>query len=79
MTKKMMLKKMASAAAIATLPMAAVMGVSPVANAVPNCGNGIWDPNQGICVPNSNFTNPQNCGPNHWWNPWTGTCEIIVR
>lgn len=64
--------------AIAVAPAAVAVGLNPaVSNAVPDCGDGWWDPNMNTCHPWSNFNSPPDCGAGNYWDPFVASCRPI--
>ncbi|MCB0929459.1 MAG: hypothetical protein U0R77_12485 [Mycolicibacterium insubricum] len=70
--------RLAAATAIAMAPAAVAVGLNPaVSNAVPDCGDGWWDPNVGVCRAWSNFNSPPDCGAGNYWDPFGTVCRPI--
>jgi hypothetical protein len=78
---KMLLCRMAIAAAGSLLPLVAVAAISPAISSadplVPNCENGWWDPVANTCRPPV-ATTPLSCDDGWWWDPVGNVCRPPV-
>ncbi|MUM23109.1 hypothetical protein FZI91_15540 [Mycobacterium sp. CBMA271] len=75
---KMLIRRVAIAAAGSLLPFAAVAAIAPaVSSAVPDCPGGWWDPAANICRPPV-ATTPLACDNGWWWDPVGNVCRPPV-